>query len=234
VNPTILFIQNYATDPPHLVGQWLSEIGFDIEVIRAFDGEEIPSELPDHITAVIALGGAMGALDDHLYSWLAPERALLAKLVDQEVPVMGICLGSQLLGTALGGELGRLEKSEIGVYEISQVAEDQIMKIGSSTITTQWHEDYVKVLPQGATLIADSPSCPTQIFKVGDLTYGLQSHPEADASIVALWEAKPDNAFKSFGQINVSSTVKASEDELARTWKPMIQRWGQAVLATLK
>lgn len=210
------------------------ELGFAIEIIRAYDGETIPSDLPPRVKGVIALGGAMGALDDHLHPWLATERVLLKNLVSEDVPVIGICLGAQLLGAALGGEISRLRDNEIGIYEITQVAEDSIMSVGVSALTTQWHEDYVSVLPQGATLIASSDNCPTQIYRVGELTYGLQCHPEADASIVSLWENKPDNAFKNFEKstdtVSIAETVKAREVDLEALWKPLIQRWGREVL----
>ena len=232
---TILFIQNYATDPPHLVADWLTELGFLTENIRAFAGEQIPSDLPAHISAVIPLGGAMNAMQDAEYPWLAHERALLKNIVLAGTPVIGICLGAQLLGAALGGKVGRLDQNEIGIYEIDQVADDEIMTVGQGALTTQWHEDFVEVLPPGATLIAKSDNCPTQIFRVGELTYGLQCHPEADASIVSLWEEKPDNAFKNFqkesDQRTISETVKAREGELVQQWKPLIQNWGRAVLA---
>lgn len=210
------------------------ELGFAIEIVRAYDGETIPSDLPPHVKGVIALGGAMGALDDHLHPWLATERVLLKKVVSEEVPVIGICLGAQLLGAALGGEISRLRNNEIGIYEINQVAEDSIMSVGTSALTTQWHEDYVSVLPEGATLIASSDNCPTQIYRVGELTYGLQCHPEADGSIVSLWENKPDNAFKNFEKdanaVSIAETVRVREADLEALWKPLIQRWGREVL----
>ena len=232
--PTILFIQNYATDPPHLVAKWLEELGFAIENIKAYDGEAIPAELPSNVKGLIALGGAMGALDDHVAPWLPAERALLKKSVGENLPTIGICLGAQLLGAALGGTVSRLENNEIGIYEINQVAEDSIMSVGANAPSTQWHEDYVSVLPEGSTLIANSEKCPTQIYRVKELTYGLQCHPEADASIVALWEGKPDNAFKNFTKDpsvpTIAETVKAREDEIAAFWKPLITNWGKAVL----
>lgn len=228
--PTVLFIQNYLTDPPHLMASWLREIGFEIETLKAFDGESIPQVLPSHISALIPLGGAMGALDDDIAPWLAAERQLIRNTVSTGIPVLGICLGAQLLGAALGGTISRLEKNEIGVYQIYQVADDEIMNIGASTPSTQWHEDFVSILPEGATLIAKSDSCATQIFKVSELSYGIQCHPEADASIVSMWEAKPDNAFKSFGLTKVSETIKSAEPDLVASWKPIIQRWGEAVL----
>jgi len=211
------------------------EIGFKIEIIRAYDGDAIPPELPPHVKGVIALGGAMGALDDELHPWLAHERLLLRKIVEQGIPVIGICLGAQLLGAALGGKVGRLEANEIGIYEIEQIGVDPIFSLGNAAVTTQWHEDYVSVLPEGATLIAKSENCPTQIFRVGDLTYGLQCHPEADASIVSLWENKPDNAFKNFQKSEslgtIADTVKVREADLELLWKPPIQRWGEEVLS---
>lgn len=227
----IVFIQNYLTDPPHLMASWLEELGFEIRTLRPFDGDAIPETFEKDVVAVIALGGAMGALDDHVAPWLAPERALLKSLVEAGRPVLGICLGAQLLGAALGGTVSRLEYNEIGLYSIYQVEDDAIMSVGAGTPATQWHEDYVSHLPSGATLIAASETCPTQIYKVGPLSYGIQCHPEADASIVKLWEAKPDNAFKSFGQKLVSDSIEAAEPELAHHWKPIIQRWGQALLA---
>ncbi|CAB4337728.1 unannotated protein [freshwater metagenome] len=172
----------------------------------------------------------MGALDDLVAPWLPAERTLIQKTVSDGTPVIGICLGAQLLGAAMGGTVSRLDSNEIGIYEISQVALDDIMNVGESTLSTQWHEDYVSVLPQGATLLAKSDTCPTQIFKVAELCYGIQCHPEADASIVELWEEKPDNAFKSFGLQKVSDSIRAAEPELAASWKQLIQNWGRAVL----
>ena len=231
---TILFIQNYATDPPHLVGEWLQELGFTFSVIKAYDGEEVPRDLSQEVAALIPLGGAMNALQDDLYPWLADEKALIRQAVEKGIPVLGICLGAQLLGTALGGKVDRLESNEIGIYEINQIHPDSIFKFSGGIPTTQWHEDFVSELPEGATLIAESELCPTQIFKVAELSYGLQCHPEADASIVADWEAKPDNAFTHFTgkstDATIASTVKARESDLVSTWKPLIQNWGSAVL----
>ena len=67
----LLVIQNDESDPPHLAGQWLQEIGYELRVIRAFAGEPIPQQIDDEITALMPLGGHMGAMDDHVAPWLA-------------------------------------------------------------------------------------------------------------------------------------------------------------------
>ena len=115
---TILAIQNDETDPPHLVGRWLMELGFEIKILRAYTGEFVPPTVPENIAGVIPLGGHMGALDDHIAPWLPNERALLADAIAREIPVFAICLGTQLLAEATGGKVARAKIVEIGAKEI--------------------------------------------------------------------------------------------------------------------
>ena len=145
--PTILAIQNDETDPPHLVGDWLNEIGFEIKTIHAYKGEVVPNKVPENIAALMPLGGHMGALDDHIAPWLKAERELLADAVAQDFPIFAICLGAQLLAAATDGKVERMKKSEIGIFEINAKSRDEIVDFGDKTITTQWHEDQVTKLP---------------------------------------------------------------------------------------
>ena len=69
IKPIILAIQNDQTDPPHLAGRWLMELGFEIQILRAYLGETVPVVVPDGIAALMPLGGHMGALDDHIADW---------------------------------------------------------------------------------------------------------------------------------------------------------------------
>ena len=115
---TILAIQNDETDPPHLVGRWLMELGFEIKILRAYAGEFVPPTVPENIAGVIPLGGHMGALDDHIAPWLPNERALLADAIARDIPVFAICLGTQLLAAATGGKVTRAKIVEIGAKEI--------------------------------------------------------------------------------------------------------------------
>lgn len=226
---TILVIQNDESDPPNLVGKWLEEIGFDLEVIHAYRGEKVPTELSKDYCALMPLGGHMGALDDHIAPWLEDERTLLAKAVKEDFPIFAICLGAQLLAAATDGKVERMENNEIGIYEIDSVARDEIVNFGDKALTTQWHEDYVAKLPSGATRLASSKLCPNQIYKMGRNTYAFQSHPEADGNLVSRWEKDADNAFIEFGSISVKERVIAAEEELAKTWKPIVQNWGRSI-----
>ena len=229
--PTILAIQNDETDAPHLVGRWLEELGFEIRVLRAYAGEDVPAQVPDDIVALIPLGGHMNATEDQLHPWLAPERALLKDAIDRDIPIFAICLGTQLLALAGGGKVERARIGEVGIYSIFGVNEpDPIFTFNSELSVAQWHEDQVTELPDGATLLASSELCRNQIYRLGTKSYGVQFHPEIDLSVVKWWEAEADNAFLDSGKSSIQEEFAAAEAQLVSTWKPVVQRWGQEVL----
>jgi GMP synthase-like glutamine amidotransferase len=234
---TILAIQNDETDPPHLVGRWLMELGFEIKILRAYGGECVPNAVPENIAGVIPLGGHMGALDDHIAPWLANERALLADAIARNIPVFAICLGTQLLAEATGGKVTRAKIVEIGAKEIfprDAASSDSIFNFSGPLPVTQWHEDEVSVLPPGAVSLASSPACANQIYRVGENSYGVQFHPEADLGIVAKWEEHADNAFQTSGIASALPEYQSRVDEITATWKPFIQAWGMKVLSHTK
>ena len=231
---TILAIQNDETDPPHLVGRWLMELGFEIKILRAYAGEFVPSTVPENIAGVIPLGGHMGALDDHIAPWLPNERALLADAIVREIPVFAICLGTQLLAEATGGKVARAKIVEIGAKEIfpsAAASTDSIFNFDGPLPVTQWHEDEVSILPPGAITLASSPACENQIYRVGENSYGVQFHPEADLAIVAKWEEHADHAFQTSGVTSALPEYQAKVDEITSTWRPFIQAWGMKVLS---
>ena len=231
---TILAIQNDETDPPHLVGRWLMELGFEIKILRAYAGEFVPPKVPENIAGVIPLGGHMGALDDHIAPWLPNERALLADAIAREIPVFAICLGTQLLAEATGGKVARAKIVEIGAKEIfpsAAAATDSIFNFVGPLPVTQWHEDEVSILPPGAITLASSPACENQIYRVGENSYGVQFHPEADLAIVAKWEEHADHAFQTSGVASALPEYQAKVDEITATWRPFIQAWGMKVLS---
>ena len=232
--PIILAIQNDETDAPHLVGQWLEELGFHLQVLRAYAGEEVPTSVPESVSALIPLGGHMNATEDHLHPWLAPERALLKDAIDRDIPIFAICLGTQLLAVAGGGRVERAEIGEVGIYEIrrNEVA-DSIFNLDAPAPVAQWHEDQVTKLPEGATLLASSELCQNQVYRLGTKSYGVQFHPEIDLEVVKWWEAEADNAFKDSGKPTIQPEMAAAEEALVSTWKPIVQNWGREVLAGL-
>ena len=234
VKPVILAIQNDETDAPHLVGLWLEELGFEIQVLRAYSGEFVPETVPEGIAALLPLGGHMNAADDANFPWLTPEKKLLKDAIDRDIPIFAICLGTQLLALAGGGSVERAPEGEVGIYSIQcNDVEDNIFNSPVPLPVAQWHEDQVTALPSGATLLASSERCANQVYRLGSKSYGVQFHPEIDLAIVKWWESEADNAFIESGKSTIAPEMAEAESELINTWKPLIQKWGRQVLAGL-
>ena len=144
----------------------------------------------DEVSGVVVMGGAMDA-DDDRYPGLAAEKRLLAAAVAADVPVLGVCLGMQLLALALGAELERRHGTEIGFAPVDVVREDAVLgHLGDRPTVLHWHDDAV-TLPDGATLLASTAVTPVQAFRAGS-ALGVQFHPELEPRMLDLWLATPE------------------------------------------
>jgi GMP synthase-like glutamine amidotransferase len=242
--PVVLAIQNDPTDPPLLVGEWLEEDGIRIRVIQACFGEPVPRSVPEGVHGLLPLGGAMGAHDDDVAPWLSDERALLADAVERGTPVLGLCLGSQLLAAATGGrvELGPVQ--EIGLAFVRRTVEgltdpvlsQAVPSVGNEIPAAHWHQDHVTQLPDGAVLLLTNDACRVQAFRLGDTAYGLQLHPELDAATFRSWADYPDEALGRSGvdPLAAADDVDGAENDLIAAWRPVTRAWGDLVWAHLR
>jgi GMP synthase-like glutamine amidotransferase len=183
-------LQHVAFEGPGSIADAASRAGVDLRLVRLQDGDAVPT--PGEVAGVIVMGGPMGALDDHAHPFLAEERALLKECVDQRIPVLGVCLGAQLLATACGGRLWRLPRTErlVGAVRLTTagVSDPVLGAPRSRGLTTtrdpellevvHWHRDTFS-LPPGAVHLARTGLAPHQAFRVGPVAYGLQFHVEA-------------------------------------------------------
>jgi GMP synthase (glutamine-hydrolysing) len=135
----------------------------------------------------------MGAYDEADHPWLVEEKRLLREAVEADTPVWGVCLGAQLLASALGARVYRGEEPEVGVLPVhltSDAADDPVFGGAPSSFPTlQWHGDSFD-LPEGAALLASSPAYPNQAFRVGR-SYGLQFHIEVPLELATEWGDVP-------------------------------------------
>lgn len=244
--PVIVAIQNGPSAPINLLGKWLTEAGFEIRTIHAYAEQPLPRNVADlqryvgnqDLAALIPLGGSIGALDDGQAPWLPIERSLIADAVSHDLPVLGICLGSQLLAVSLDGEIDKGDQPEIGLTEIEVSQGDDLIfgEFASRKVATiQWHQDVVSRLPSNATSLASSHHCSNQIYRVGKIHYGVQFHPEADPTIVKMWEKKADEAYRrSDMRTGIADEVSAKMSELESLWKAPIMRWAEMVFDQLE
>jgi len=156
----------------------------DARIVRTFAGEPVP----DESDALVVLGGGMGAYEQDRLPHLRDEIRLLRRCVEQEKAVLGICLGSQLLAAALGGEVAPAPVKEIGFYRVRltpQAREDRLFgSAPESFVAFHWHGDAF-TLPQGAVPLASSTLTPLQAFRFGARAWGVQFHLETDEQVLS-------------------------------------------------
>ncbi|MER7080035.1 GMP synthase-Glutamine amidotransferase [Saccharopolyspora kobensis] len=225
----ILIVQPSRTDPPGPLAEWLVTAGAEIDVVLPAE-QELPADFSEH-QGIVVLGGEMGVYDDAQHPWLADVRALLSKAVGGRVPVLALCLGAQLLAAATGGQVRAARKGpEVGTLLIAKrdvAAEDSLFgPVPLTPDVLQFHTDEVSVLPPTAQLLASSPKCENQLFRVGECAYGLQFHIETTTDLVLNWaELSPDVAAAARpGQLEPEHLEEFHAD-LAETWQPVAERF---------
>ncbi|MBI9114202.1 type 1 glutamine amidotransferase [Sanguibacter suaedae] len=189
----VLVVQHVPWEGPGLVGRALDARGVPWRTVTVLDDDAPDLPGVDELAGLIVMGGGMGALDDVVHPGLATERALLADATAADVPVLGICLGMQLLSVALGGELLPAHGEEIGVGPVSITGDglrDPYLYPLTVDATPEpevvhWHAD-AATLPPGGTVLASTPTTPVQAFRHGSAV-GLQFHLELDGPMLDVW-----------------------------------------------
>lgn len=186
----ILVFEHDPRDPAGRLGQALRDVGHSLRVIRLHDGDALPPDLDD-VDGVVSLGGPQNVDEVDQHAWMAGEIDLIRQAHESQLPVAGICLGAQLIATALGGEVSKMEQPEIGWHDVQLAFPGtmEVMYAGVPWKSTQFHAHGYEVtkLPPGATPLAGSAMCRNQAFKVGFKTYGFQYHFEWDRKGIEAW-----------------------------------------------
>jgi GMP synthase (glutamine-hydrolysing) len=176
----VLFVQNGEGDGPFLLAAALAECGVALEVIHAWHRQPLPKALSDFHGLAIG-GGSMSAYQLSEFEFLSDELALITQASAEQKPVLGMCLGAQLMATAFGGKGFPNSAKEIGLHEVSFTPEADSDPLWHGLTApfhpVHWHGDTFS-LPGGATLLASSQITPHQLFRLDHRHYGFQFHLE--------------------------------------------------------
>lgn len=202
----VLVVQNTRVEGSGYLGELLSNDGFVITSVNAKH-----EKLPEKIYSLVVILGAPESANDDL-AYLQAEQKLIKKTVDDNVPLIGICLGSQLIAKTFGGKVYRGPKKEIGFYHDLIIDNNSKLFSGFTNPFTvfHWHGDTFD-LPEKATRLAHSTNYPNQAFQIGSAV-GLQFHLEVNAEMVNLWLDKTQEKLQQIPYIDPQK-IRSDIDE---------------------
>jgi GMP synthase-like glutamine amidotransferase len=236
MKPVAVF-QHTEVGTPGTVLPILDDLGVPTQVIRVDQGEPVPQHA-EAFSGLVLMGGYMGVYD--AFPWINKEIELIQRADELGIPVAGHCLGSQILAVALGAQVGKNHRAEIGWQPI-QTENNRVSeawwqrKPGEELLTFQWHSDTFS-LPPGAVRIATNSTCDNQAFVVDDRHIGMQSHFEMTPALVEAYVTKngaflkreleagnPSVSSEKEMLSNVSEKTAALTDVLQRVYARWVQ-----------
>lgn len=184
----VLAIVHQRDAGPGVFAEEMEATGVELRTWLPAENEPVPSDLDEH-DAVMTFGGAMHVDQEDSHPWLAVEKAVLRELVAAGKPLLGVCLGAQLLVEAAGTQPRRAPEPEIGWRAVEltpEAATDPLLgALPQRFEAFQWHS-YEVPLPPDSVVLAHSPVC-TQAYRVGEFAWGVQFHAEVSAADADAW-----------------------------------------------
>lgn len=181
-------LQHVEWEGSGIIAREAKNRGYEVDIRRMDLGDEIPGA--DHVDGLVVMGGPLGAYEEDRHPFLRQEYELLEAVSRRGSPVLGVCLGAQLLAKSLGAKVFPGPGAEIGfgTVELTPAGQEDPLfaGVGRTLPVFHWHGDTF-ALPEGSELLASSVMYPHQAFRCGSRAYGLQFHVEPDAGTWAAW-----------------------------------------------
>ncbi len=211
----VLAVVHGANCPPGAFRTELERRGHEVDEWSLAWGSPPPRPIDDY-GAVMIFGGSMHADQDDHHPWLRDEQLFLQRLLDLHMPLLGVCLGSQLIAKAAHAPVGALAMPEVGWIDIElteEAADDPVFSALPERFSAfQWHF-YGFDVPAGGVELARSDGC-AQAFRLGEVAWGVQFHPEITRPILETWLAEAD-------EIAGAEEFLAAFDERAEEWQAL-------------
>ncbi|MEY2342709.1 type 1 glutamine amidotransferase [Acidithiobacillus sp. IBUN Pt1247-S3] len=186
---TILVLQHHPDEGLGSLAPLLTGHGYNFDLRELDRGDPVPTSLARY-AALILMGGPMSVQDEAEYPYLHAEKSLIRMAADDSCPILGHCLGAQLINVALGGTVARNPSGqELGWWPVALTTEGATYwpAVNSELLLFHWHGEHCATLPQDARVLAYNAATPVQGFALGDKILALQAHPEVTAAQIQRW-----------------------------------------------
>lgn len=226
--PRILVVEHESNAGVGLVGECIRARGWHLDVVGP-GRPEVPTTAHGY-EGVVVLGGTPGPEDDEQAGWLPRVRALVRDCLDREVPLLGVCLGAQILAVVAGGTVTTAAAGpEVGLIRVRwspAASQDPLLRaLPDATPALAWHWLEVVDLPVGSQSLASTPQCANQAFRVGTCAWGLQFHLEALTGTAREWASDDDLLPLGLSADAIVDDVAAAEPQLVEVWSTVSGRW---------
>jgi GMP synthase-like glutamine amidotransferase len=220
---TALVVEHIPAETAGALGSWLPEAGVELDFLRLHAGDPLPETLRHD--ALIVMGGPQSAYGTD--AGQEAELALLRSALSANLPILGICLGAQLLAVAAGGEVTKnLAGPEYGhglVLRTDVAAEDAFCRtVPFLPDVIHWHSDEISLLPPNAEVLCRGTHTENQAIRVGAKAWGLQFHIEVDETMVGRWAIAD-------GVVAETVVPFPPDVDLERTWRPSVESFARIV-----
>ena len=229
---TILVMQHHPVEDLGTIEQALNERGLTAEYVHSYAGQPVPRDV-EGCRGLVIMGGPMGVYESGRYPWLKDEMRLAERALKAGVPILGVCLGSQLLASVLGSRVRKGEAPEIGWHEVrlgGAAGEDPLWKetaaAGGRFHAFHWHGDIFD-LPPGAGFLASSEQTACQAFVYGGNAYGLLFHMEVTekgaGDMITAFDDEVREAGLAGADLRAETSARLAE--LHRVGGPVYRNW---------
>lgn len=199
-------------DPPGYLGEIMQEHGIECRVVNT-EEEAIPD--PARFSALLAMGGPQHVGHHEQHPYLDDAADAMRRAVENDMPVLGLCLGGQLLAYAMGAEVRRHTSTPIGFFQVQLTEEGRRDPLFAGLPGYQhvfhWHEDTFDI-PEGAVQLATNPATQNQAFRYGRQAYGTQYHIELTPAMVDAWLLDPPFHGEIVKWIGEEGAIRAVEE----------------------
>ena len=233
-----IVLQHIKIEDPGYIKDLMLADGWNLTTIELDEGDKIPKNL-NEFDAMLCMGGPMDTWMEKEFPWLIEEKLRIKEFaVDMEKPFLGFCLGCQLLGEAVGGQVVKSKIPEIGILDINFSKDKNQDKLFSSfpdqIKALQWHSYEVKNIEKNkdVTLLASSPTTKYQIFKYKKHAYGIQFHIEVKNNTVTDWGCVPE--YKSALEKQLGKGALEKFDKEAKTNMATMNKYSSILYKNFK